>query len=85
MTDNMTPELTLTPNEDAATATAAAVPELTMVVHQLVDDRGRRLYAVLGEPLVEYLLALFLLGAALASQYGLHLGLGLGGRGEVDP
>ena len=24
MTDNMTPELTLTPNEDAATATAAA-------------------------------------------------------------
>ena len=30
MTDNMTPELTLTPNEDAATATAAAVPELTL-------------------------------------------------------
>ena len=30
MTDNMTPELTLTPNEDASTATAAAVPELTL-------------------------------------------------------
>ncbi len=30
MTDNMTPELTLTPNEDAATATAAAVPQLTL-------------------------------------------------------